>query len=904
MKFSIQPPPGQTAFEQWRDAMKAVCRLPMGVPPEFRKKVWLSLADHYLHQLKINWENTVRFVFNERSNPDDEQLGMQIVKDLHRTGCSNFSGDDNGEDRAVLKRLLLAYARWNKRVGYCQGFNVIAALLLNVMDRKEDDALKVMIYLIDSVLPESYFANNLRALSVDMAVFRDLLKLTYPKLSKHLDKLQTQAQDIRTGACYEPPLTNVFTMQWFLTLFATCLPVHIVLRVWDSILLEGSEILLRTALTIWGKLAKRIMSASSADEFYCLMGELSSSMMQGYIFDGDTMVKSIYGLGEFPFPHLNELREKYTYNIRPLGQASAASGKKNETRSAIKSLINSDEDDMDDDDITAMACMPGGVNSSSDISVLGPGVYGPGGDDGIPKGSLQMERMTTDIQSLKLQYEKLKQRQRQAHIIIAAASAKKAKPASAYRIGRLDSALVPNIEMPSAMNHLFVGKGLVGASRNRLVRDGPRISAPEPVRKNSGVLAQQVQAVANAQAASKSQRMRTGLSTKSGLAIPHASAPSKTSSEPHSDLTEASPTKQCEPPLLNDIVSMPLNETLPETKTSPDQNIKQPGNSDDVNSLTFTTDDISLTKALPATPALDNNDISSSKQRESKLEHKERTLALQDRNSQCIEEDSREPTLDCLDPKEKNNNVDLYSEEKNVYKEVTLLLEEVTEAEVSNSQQGCCVKLDPSGEVTEHCEAIIQEKVIYSHNADNIDNSNPPPNEDGNTTSYEIQNKESENANQDLTNSSLQGDTVSSIDEGAESLVTSPIIETVPVPKLVALTVGSDSGDAAHHHRLKNNNSSHPEVGKVTHGSKVIPQSSLALSHHHNRSRRFSSPARTETVPSGMGHSSLIRKNSTPFNPFPVKQLNANRVKTGLKLGLYKPSTLEQFGVRKSGTTS
>ncbi|KAK6993391.1 TBC1 domain family member 30, partial [Biomphalaria glabrata] len=62
--------------------------------------------------------------------------------DLHRTGCSNFSGDDNGEDRAVLKRLLLAYARWNKRVGYCQGFNVLAALLLNVMDRKEDDALK------------------------------------------------------------------------------------------------------------------------------------------------------------------------------------------------------------------------------------------------------------------------------------------------------------------------------------------------------------------------------------------------------------------------------------------------------------------------------------------------------------------------------------------------------------------------------------------------------------------------------------------------------------------------------------------------------------------------------------------------------------------------------------------
>lgn len=58
------------------------------------------------------------------------------------------------------------------------------------------------------------------------------------------------------GTIYEPPLTNVFTMQWFLTLFATCLPKKTVLRMWDSILLEGSEILLRAALVIWGKLAK------------------------------------------------------------------------------------------------------------------------------------------------------------------------------------------------------------------------------------------------------------------------------------------------------------------------------------------------------------------------------------------------------------------------------------------------------------------------------------------------------------------------------------------------------------------------------------------------------------------------------------------------------------------------
>ena len=58
----------------------------------------------------------------------------------------------------------------------------------------------------------------------------------------------------RRGVNYEPPLTNVFTRQWCRTLIATCLRQATAFRVWDSILLEGSEILLRTALAIWGKL--------------------------------------------------------------------------------------------------------------------------------------------------------------------------------------------------------------------------------------------------------------------------------------------------------------------------------------------------------------------------------------------------------------------------------------------------------------------------------------------------------------------------------------------------------------------------------------------------------------------------------------------------------------------------
>ncbi|KAK3578758.1 hypothetical protein CHS0354_035662 [Potamilus streckersoni] len=491
MRFSIEPPLGKSAFDQWKDAMKAVARLPLGIPDEFRKTVWLSLADSHISELKIDWEKTVRFAFNDKSNPDDNKLGLQIVKDLHRTGCSGFSGQDNEEERALLKRVLLAYARWNKHVGYCQGFNVIAALILEVMNRKEDDALKVMIYLVDHVLPQSYFSNNLRALSVDMAVFRDLLRITNIKLSRHLDYLQ-HAQDQTTGGCYEPPLTNVFTMQWFLTLFATCLPKATVLRVWDSILLEGSEILLRTALVIWGKLARRIVTVSTADEFYTLMGDLTQEMLEGKKLDADSMIKNIYSLVPFPFPQLIELREKYTYNIRPFTSSTTTSSKKRSS-----SLAYSDEDEFDEEDMEAITCFTGilatpptkgkvaGLDGDQragivpDISALGPGAYGIGNEPSIISGvPAYMERMTTDISALKKQYQKLRQRQTQAHIILTAASARV-------------KAVGPNIETPTAMNHLFVGKH-DSKGRNRLVAEGPRIAPVFPTPTFASVNPQKV----------------------------------------------------------------------------------------------------------------------------------------------------------------------------------------------------------------------------------------------------------------------------------------------------------------------------------------------------------------------------------------------------------------------------
>lgn len=68
---------------------------------------------------------------------------MIAFKDLHRTGWSGISGE---AERIHLKRVLLGYARFNKTIGYCQGFNVIAALVLEVTEFKEECALKVVFH--------------------------------------------------------------------------------------------------------------------------------------------------------------------------------------------------------------------------------------------------------------------------------------------------------------------------------------------------------------------------------------------------------------------------------------------------------------------------------------------------------------------------------------------------------------------------------------------------------------------------------------------------------------------------------------------------------------------------------------------------------------------------------------
>ena len=135
-------PDSTSDFKDWLEGIKVIVKLP-GMPIEFRRKVkkygtvrytylisnlifvyflklWLALAERYLRRRGIDWEIEKIKWLSEKSRADDEELGVQIVKDLHRTGHSLLSGPNGALNQAKLKRILMGYTRWNPEVGYCQ----------------------------------------------------------------------------------------------------------------------------------------------------------------------------------------------------------------------------------------------------------------------------------------------------------------------------------------------------------------------------------------------------------------------------------------------------------------------------------------------------------------------------------------------------------------------------------------------------------------------------------------------------------------------------------------------------------------------------------------------------------------------------------------------------------------
>ncbi|KAG8642123.1 TBC1 domain family member 2A [Manihot esculenta] len=204
-----------------------------GIPPVLRPKVWFSLSGAAKKKSTVpeSYYNDMTKAVEGKVTP----ATRQIDHDLPRT----FPGHpwlDTPEGHAALRRVLVAYSFRDSDVGYCQGLNYVAALLLLVM-KTEEDVFWMLAVLLENVLVNDCYTNNLSGCHVEQRVFKDLLVKECPRIAAHLEELEFNVSLVAT--------------EWFLCLFSKSLPSETTLRVWDVLFFEGAKVLFHVALAIF-----------------------------------------------------------------------------------------------------------------------------------------------------------------------------------------------------------------------------------------------------------------------------------------------------------------------------------------------------------------------------------------------------------------------------------------------------------------------------------------------------------------------------------------------------------------------------------------------------------------------------------------------------------------------------
>jgi small G protein signaling modulator 3 len=245
-----------------------------GIPVALRPKIWSEACGATSKRLPGYYDDLVA----QGSEGLDPATVTDIDRDIDRTLRDNIFFL-RGPGVQKLHELLVAYARRNPNVGYCQGMNLIAANLLLIMPSTEE-AFWILVCMIEKMLPEGYFDHSLIASRADQQVLRQYVAQVLPKLSQHLDNM---CIDLET-----------LTFQWFLSIFTDCLSAEALFRVWDVILCtgDGSTFLFQVALALLKLNERQLLACTAPSEIYTYINR----QMTNHAISIDGLIQASEGL--------------------------------------------------------------------------------------------------------------------------------------------------------------------------------------------------------------------------------------------------------------------------------------------------------------------------------------------------------------------------------------------------------------------------------------------------------------------------------------------------------------------------------------------------------------------------------------------------------------------------------
>eukprot|EP00931_Biecheleriopsis_adriatica_P104877 TRINITY_DN79491_c0_g1_i1.p1 TRINITY_DN79491_c0_g1~~TRINITY_DN79491_c0_g1_i1.p1 ORF type:complete len:401 (-),score=75.09 TRINITY_DN79491_c0_g1_i1:109-1311(-) len=228
-----------------------------GIPAEFRAEAWQAALDVRSHA-KPGLYQELLTVDNPWIHP--------IEIDIPRTFPEMPYFDD--EQQQSLLRILKAYANLCPDVGYCQGMNFVAGLLLLVAQKgdfretprleKEEETFWMFACLMgDGETRASagklsgFYRRRFPLLRRYLSAYDELISEILPELHRHFAQENVQHA--------------VYLHQWFLTLFINSLPLPMVLSVWDVLVCCGLEELLPITVSFLSVLQQTLLELRFED---------------------------------------------------------------------------------------------------------------------------------------------------------------------------------------------------------------------------------------------------------------------------------------------------------------------------------------------------------------------------------------------------------------------------------------------------------------------------------------------------------------------------------------------------------------------------------------------------------------------------------------------------------------
>lgn len=156
----------------------------------------------------------------------DEITAGKIEKDLHRSAPYSDERQLLTEEvMGQLRRILFAYAVYDKDLRYCQGLNFVGFMLLLHLD--EVDAFWALVSLLYGFNLRLMYSSSSELLPELLRILTNEIKERFPKLDRHFE-----SQDIAV---------TMYAMDWLTTFFVYSLHLETNQRVWDILLAKGYE---------------------------------------------------------------------------------------------------------------------------------------------------------------------------------------------------------------------------------------------------------------------------------------------------------------------------------------------------------------------------------------------------------------------------------------------------------------------------------------------------------------------------------------------------------------------------------------------------------------------------------------------------------------------------------------